>query len=321
MLQRDLYDFGIAGLIMRDEQIPLLWPDLGETRHQELRNFPFSPSPLFHSQLVKEEETFLHKKDLLRTLGALSFIKTSPFVAPHCNKEAPTGSTPMEGIPPKQQLIILLQGNSGNRTSKGCFRPNRRGRGCENPSSHNYHASNGPLIGARFSSFRRDWLKEKCSNNWLNIITDGHIFPFIKKPNLAKQPLISSGYKDQQKPLALASCIQSILIKNTIERVDKEKSLGFYSCLFLVPKPQQKWRPVKDQSRLNSFLKMENSKKETSESIRVSLIPGKWVASIDLSAPTFLSPSTQPQGTSYSSPIGVKCTSAPLFPLDWLQPP
>ena len=61
------------------------------------------------------------------------------------------------------------------------------------------------------------------------------------------------------------------------------KSLGFYSRLFLVPKPHQRWRPVIDLSRLNTFLHVEKFKMETAESIRTSLIPGEWVLSIDLS--------------------------------------
>ena len=103
------------------------------------------------------------------------------------------------------------------------------------------------------------------------------------KPNLIRFPLILSEYKAQQKDQALATCIQSLLSKNAIERVENVKSVGFYSRLFLVPKPHQRWRPVIDLSRLNTFLHVEKFKIETPESIRTSLIPGEWVSSIDLS--------------------------------------
>ena len=96
-------------------------------------------------------------------------------------------------------------------------------------------------------------------------------------------PLIRSGYKALQKDQALASCIQFLLSKNAIERVENIKSLGFYSGLFLAPKPHQRWRPVIDLSRLNTFLLVERFKMETPESIRASLTPGEWVSSIDLS--------------------------------------
>ena len=104
---------------------------------------------------------------------------------------------------------------------------------------------------------------------------NGNVLPFISRPNLVRAPLIQSGYKALQKELALSSCIQSLLSKNAIERVENVKSLGFYNRLFLVPKPHQRWRPVIDLSRLNTFLLVERFKMETPESIRASLIPGE----------------------------------------------
>ena len=150
------------------------------------------------------------------------------------------------------------------------------------PPNDSFQASLSPPVGGHLRSFRRDWLTNKCSDNVLNIITNGYVLPLISKPNLVRAPLIQSGYKALQKELALTSCIQSLLSKNAIERVENVKSLGFYSRLFLVPKPHQRWRPVTDLSRLNIFLLVERFKMETPESIRASLIPGEWVSSIDL---------------------------------------
>ena len=147
------------------------------------------------------------------------------------------------------------------------------------PPNDSLNASLSPPVGGRLRSFRRDWLTNKCSDV-LNIITNGYVLPFISKPNLARTPLIRSGYKALQKGQALASCIQSLLSKNAIERVENVKSLRFYSRLFLVPKPHQRWRPVIDLSKLN---KKERFKMETPESIRTFLISGEWVSSIDLS--------------------------------------
>ena len=107
----------------------------------------------------------------------------------------------------------------------------------------------------------------------------------LLQPHLGdtRAPLIHSGYKALHKEQALTVCIQSLLSKNAIERVENVKSLGFYSRLFLVPKPHQRWRPVIDLSRLNAFLLVVRFKMETPDSIRASLIPGEWVSSIDLS--------------------------------------
>ena len=41
--------------------------------------------------------------------------------------------------------------------------------------------------------------------------------------------------------------------KNAVELVQNQKSVGFFSQLFLVPKPNNKWRPILDLSKKKSF--------------------------------------------------------------------
>ena len=174
-----------------------------------------------------------------------------------------------------------------NQTSEApgvVFDPTIGEQGVETPlPNDSSKASLSPPVGGRLRSFRRDWQTNKCSSNVLNIMTNGYVLPFLSKPNLVRFPLILSEYKTLPKDQALADCIQSLPSKNAIERVENLKSLGFYSRLFLVPKPHQRWRPVIDLSRLNTFLHVEKFKMETPESIRTSLVPGEWVSSIDLS--------------------------------------
>ena len=171
-----------------------------------------------------------------------------------------------------------------NRTSAApgvVFDPTTEGEGVETPPPNDsLKASLSPPVGGRLCFFRRDWQTNKCSSNVLNIITNAYVLPFLSKPNLVRFPLILSEYKARQ---ALATCIQFLLSKNTIKRVENVKSLGFYSRLFLVPKPHHRWRPDMDLSMLNTFLHVEKFKMETPDSIRTSLIPGEWVSSIDLS--------------------------------------
>ena len=174
-----------------------------------------------------------------------------------------------------------------NKTSEApgvVFDPTKGEEGVETPlPNDSFKASNSPPVGGRLCSFSRDWQANNCSSNVLNIITNGYVLPFLSKPNLVRFPLIISEYKALPRDQAFADCIQSLLSKNAIERVENVKSLGFYSRLFIVPNPHQRWRPVIDLSRLNTFLHVEKFKMETPESIRTSLIPGEWVASIDLS--------------------------------------
>ena len=69
--------------------------------------------------------------------------------------------------------------------------------------------------------------------------------------------------------------------KNAVESVANQNSLGLYNRLFLVPKPNNRWRPVLDLSTVNTFLNTESFKMETPETIRTSLQVGEWVTSID----------------------------------------
>ena len=61
----------------------------------------------------------------------------------------------------------------------------------------------------------------------------------------------------------------------------EQKCSSFYNRLFLVPKPNNQWRPILDLSTLNTFLNTESFKIETPETIRTSLQAGEWVTSID----------------------------------------
>ena len=86
----------------------------------------------------------------------------------------------------------------------------------------------------------------------------------------------------RQKKNALWTSIQYLLQKGAVEVVHTPESLGFYSRLFLVLKPGNRWRAVTDLSSLNQFLAIPKFKMEIPESIRASLRKGEWVTSIDL---------------------------------------
>ena len=214
-------------------------------------------------------------------------------------KEAPTGNVPT-GATPLKAVTNRFPPTEENQISEAqevIFDPTMGDEGVETPlPNDSLKASLSPPVGGRLHSFRRDWQANRCSSNLCNIITNGYVLPFLSKPNLVRFPLILSEYKDLQKGQPLADYIQSLLSKNAIERVENVKSLEFYSRLFLVPKPHQRWRPVIDLSRLNTFLHVEKFKMETPESIRTSLIPGEWISLIDLSDAYLHTPSTQTQG-------------------------
>ena len=70
--------------------------------------------------------------------------------------------------------------------------------------------------------------------------------------------------------------------KRAVVPVQNKNSLRFYSRLFLVRKPENKWRPVIDLSVVNTYFHVPTFKMETAEVIRACLQAGEWVASIYL---------------------------------------
>ena len=161
-------------------------------------------------------KTSSSKKAPLKTLRISDPINISPFVVP-TRKEAPIRNAPM-GATLHKAVTNRFPGVGGNRTSE-------TPRVMKTPlPNDSLEASLSPSVGGRLRSFRRDWQTNKCSSNVLNIITNGYVLPFLSKPNLVRFPLILSEYKARQKDQALATCIQSLLSKNAIKRVENVKS-------------------------------------------------------------------------------------------------
>ena len=105
--------------------------------------------------------------------------------------------------------------------------------------------------------------------------------PFRFRPNLTTSPNIISCCVNPHRNLYLLEALHQLMTKNAVEPVTNQTSLGFFNQLFLVPNPNNRWRPILDLSNLNKYLKTRSFKIETPETIRTSLQTGEWVTSID----------------------------------------
>jgi len=76
--------------------------------------------------------------------------------------------------------------------------------------------------------------------------------------------------------------VLTLLEKRAIETVQDPSTPGFYSRLFVVPKPNGKWRPVIDLKALNQYVKVPKFSMETLQSIWSALMPGNYAFSLDL---------------------------------------
>ena len=136
--------------------------------------------------------------------------------------------------------------------------------------------------GSRLSSFWQVWEARKAHPRVVTILKEGYCLNFRNQPPLTNYPVIRSKYLNREKQEFLIKAVYQMIEKRAITPVQKVTSLGFYSHLFLVPKPGKKWRPVIDLSVVNSYLHVPTSKMETAENIRDSLQEGEWVTSLDL---------------------------------------
>ena len=152
---------------------------------------------------------------------------------------------------------------------------------CVKPVTNGQNVASNLPVGARLQNFWQTWLGLGAGPKVVQILKEGYTLPFRIRPKLTRSPKVVSCYVNPHRNLYLLEALHQLIDKNAVELVQNQTSLGFFNRLFLVPKPNNKWRPILDLSKLNLFLKAEKFKMETAETIRTSLQPGEWVTSID----------------------------------------
>ena len=138
-------------------------------------------------------------------------------------------------------------------------------------------------VGGRLQSFGEIWAHKGANPKVVSILKEGYVLPFKVRPPLVRDPLIVSGYANPIRDSHLQAAVQALIEKKAVERVRVQTSLAFFNRLFIVPKPNHKWRPILDLSTLNQFLCVKTFKMETPETIRTSLQQEEWVTSLDFS--------------------------------------
>ena len=152
---------------------------------------------------------------------------------------------------------------------------------CDKPVTNIRSAVPNLPVGTRLQNFWQTWLDLGAGLKVVQILREGYALPFRIRPKLTRSPAVISCYVNPRRNSYLLEALHQLIAQNAVELVNHTTSLGFFNRLFLVPKPNNKWRPILDLSKLNLFLKTEKFKMETPETIRTSLQQGEWVTSID----------------------------------------
>ena len=127
------------------------------------------------------------------------------------------------------------------------------------------------------------------------LCTEGRLFPPLQSETSLDKISFDSQWlrKSYQKPFPQRGFAKSGKGKLVVEKVVIKSSLAFYNQLFLVPKPNRKWRPMLYLNQLNLYLKTSSFKMVSPETIRLSLQTGEWVTSLDFSDAYFHIPINQ----------------------------
>ena len=129
-----------------------------------------------------------------------------------------------------------------------------------------------PPVGARLHKCWEKWEALGSSPKVVTTLREGYTLPFWFRPNLTRSPTVISNYHNPAKQANLLEALYQLVNKNAVEPVENQNPR-----LFLVSKPNNRWRPILDLSTLKTFLNTESFKMETPETIRTSLQAGEWV--------------------------------------------
>ena len=135
---------------------------------------------------------------------------------------------------------------------------------CVQPVTNVRNAAPNLPVGARLQNFWQTWLDLGAGPKVVQILKEGYALPFRVRPKLTRSPAVISCYVNPRNSYLLEA-LHQLITKNAVELVKHQTSLGFFNRLFLVPKPNNKWRQILELSKLNLFLKTEKFKMETPE--------------------------------------------------------
>lgn len=158
--------------------------------------------------------------------------------------------------------------------------------------SHFSVSSTATPIKGRLSFFADAWSRLSADPWILTTVIDGYHIEFVDLPLQEKIPTGCIMSQDME-----AVCDQEInllLQKGAIARIASDKTDGFISNLFVIPKKSGGWHPIINSRHLNSFVQYRHFKMEGLDYVEYLLQRGNWMIKLDLQDAYFLVPLSQP---------------------------
>ena len=157
---------------------------------------------------------------------------------------------------------------------------NRRGGGGADAAKAGNRTGQLP-VGGKLVHFKETWTQHFPQHyEIVRKVSQGILIAFDDvPPSLLRYPL---ELPCNNKAADLQHAVQKLRLSQAIEEVMDTTSPGYYSRLFLVPKPDGTFRPIIDLKKLNQFIVVPSFKMETLFSIIAALQPNEWITKIDL---------------------------------------
>jgi ribonuclease HI len=138
-------------------------------------------------------------------------------------------------------------------------------------------------VGARLKHFVAQWEEMGASPFILKVLGKGYKIPFKEKPKLTYDPCMESISKNPVRDQLIEDQFQELVEKKVLEVVPGPYyGPSYFSIIFMVPKPNGKWRPVIDLKMLNQSVECPHFKMDDAQRVWETLLPDHYAFSIDL---------------------------------------
>ena len=135
-------------------------------------------------------------------------------------------------------------------------------------------------VGGRLHHFWESWKSLGAANAVVEMLRWGIKMEFWQMPPIVDLPILATDSNSKRE--IIHQEITEMINKLALEEVKPPYGKGFYSRVFVVPKPNGKWRPIIDLKRLNQYIKIPRFKMESIQTVWTQLLPGNFAFSIDL---------------------------------------
>ena len=139
-------------------------------------------------------------------------------------------------------------------------------------------------VGGRLMGFVARWQQITEDRFVLQTIAEGYRIEFTGPYALSDTPLFGRPPRTEEQRQALQEEIDNMLKKRAIIQLSEKdiRTPGYYSTVFMRPKPSGAWRPILNLKRLNKSIRPQKFRMDTLQVVVEELEIGEYVTSIDL---------------------------------------